>query len=40
MTSKQGLKAEVTNDALRVTPGLPPAVVFAITPSVLKIPLT
>lgn len=39
MTPETRLKANVTNDALKVTPRLPPPAAFAITPSVHKMPL-
>jgi len=39
MTPEMRLKLNGTNDALKVTPGLPPPAAFAITPSVHKIPL-
>ncbi len=39
MTPETRLKAEGTNDALEVTPCLPPPAAFAITPSVHKTPL-
>jgi hypothetical protein len=36
MTLEIRLKADITSDALEVTPGLPTLVAFAITPSVRK----
>ena len=39
MTPEMRLKVDVTNDALEVTPCLPPPAAFAITPSVHKTPL-